>query len=341
VFHALARIGVPAVRPVLDAADSITGNATWGAAEALRSIGKDAIPILREGLGSKNANTRRLAADVLARLPAEPDTDSVAGIVESLWSKDPTYRRRAIEAVGRLGPAAAAALPALLDLIRDEQASDDRTLAAWAVGQLGPAAVSAVPELLRLVGRKDSFLPAGLLYSLAQIGHGPSGIVILLNASRRLRANEYDWVCQNLHNASLRGPSAPPGDERVALREVILPAYRERTRSSTLTEPAHIALSKSPARAVAAIRPFLSDESHETRIVAVWALRHVGTPEAAAEVLTAMKDKDQLVRLQAVRALGRIGRGVTGAAEAVRAACKDRAKEVRAAAEEALKALSE
>jgi uncharacterized protein (TIGR02996 family) len=295
-FHALGKIGVPAVRPLLEVADSITGHGIWCAAEALQSIGKDAVPILREGLNSEHANTRQLAADVLARLPAEPDSDSVPGVIESLRSKDHVFRHRSFQAIQRLGPASAGALPALLEIVRDRKATySDRTQAAWAIGAIGPAAESAAAELLRLLDRTGSLLPGALLQSLAQIGHGPSGIIVLLNASRKLKRREYDWVDQGLHNGALRGRSSPPGDELAGLREVILPAYRARTKRSTLTEPAHLALSK-PARAVPAIRPFLSDESHETRIVAVWALRHVGTPQAATELLTAMRDTHQVVR---------------------------------------------
>ncbi len=338
---ALAKMGMPAARAILDAAKGFTGNTVWRAAEALQNIGKDAIPILRESLSSPDAAARQLAADVLAKLSATPESESIPGLIEALRSSEPAYRSRAIQSIQRLGPVAIGVLPALLEFLADEKAlPNDRTQVAWIIGSLGPAAESAVPELLRLIGRKGSFIPAGVAYSLAQLGHGPSGILALLDASRRLKANEYDWVAQALHNCSRRGRSNVPGDDRATVREVILPAYRQRTPQSTLIEPAHIAMSKPTAKTVPTLRPFLADDSRVTRVVAVWGLRHVGTPEAAKELLPAMKDKDRLVRLHAVRALGRIGKDVDGVIEAVRAALKDRTKDVRTAAKDALKMLT-
>lgn len=329
---ALSKLGPAAARPILEAAGGFAPNTVWRAAEALERTGPDVVPILREALSSPTPATRQLAAQVLAKLSAA-DAEAVPGIIEALRSPNATLRSRALEAVNRLGPAAADALPALLELLEAaSHGSHEGYVAAFTIGRLGPAAESAVPAMLGMLTRNHGLLAPGLVNSLAQLGRGPSAIVLLLNASRSIPADRYDWVSQALWNSNL----SQGHDDLRGLREVVR-AYRERTGASTLIEPARLAAVKSPK--VKEIRAHLSDSATTTRLVAVWALRHVATPEAAAAIVPALKGKDKVVRGAAARALGRVGNGVEGVVEALAAALKDRARDVRDAAEAALERL--
>jgi len=56
-------------------------------------------------------------------------------------------RAVAADSLGRIGPEAAAAIPALQDLLRDEQAPV-RAAAATALGRMGPSAKEAVSALM-------------------------------------------------------------------------------------------------------------------------------------------------------------------------------------------------
>src|SRR5262249_36996180 len=154
----LGRLGVASARPILEAAGSYTANTVWRAGEALESIGPGVVPILREALSSPTPATRQLAAPGLSKMSREPDAETVPGMVEALRSPDATFRARAIDAINRFGPAAADALPALLEFLEAEGTpAHEQSMVAYTFGRLGPAAESAVPALLAAITRHHGY----------------------------------------------------------------------------------------------------------------------------------------------------------------------------------------
>ena len=82
----------------------------------------------------------------------EPEYD---GRSLSYWlaqskEKGESSRRAAAHALGQIGPEAKAAVPALMELLKDTD-SELRWLAALALGQIGPEAKAAVPALMELL----------------------------------------------------------------------------------------------------------------------------------------------------------------------------------------------
>jgi uncharacterized protein (TIGR02996 family) len=334
VVYALRQIGVASVRPLLEASKDFTETAVWRAVEILTGIGPEAIPLLREASSSTHHTTRHIVAGALLQLTATPEPDSFAVLAESLRSTERGIRERVLYQIQKLGETAHPVLPTLVEVLSDEEIDTNyRSSIAGVIGSLGVEAEPAVTTLLDIVRVEQWPLSESAARSLYRLGHGPDAVILLLNTSRR-RTQHHDTVAQILHNLSYNA-----GGDFVGLRDVVLPAYRVRTEASTITKPAALALSKQPKKMVPAILAYLQDESVATRVVAVWALRHIASPDAIEGLLTALKDKDKLVRAHAVRALGHTGKGMENVIEAVQAMLKDRAYIVRATVEEILKVL--
>src|SRR5262249_41415756 len=85
-----------------------------------------------------------------------PDKEKVAELIKQLKGSDAAARGKAIEALGKLGPSAKEAVPALVDVIKKEKTftlhpagskPPLRLLAIGALGRIGPDAREAVPVL--------------------------------------------------------------------------------------------------------------------------------------------------------------------------------------------------
>ena len=73
-----------------------------------------------------------------------------------------------LEALGQIGPAAVAAVPALITALRDYN-SDARSSAARALGVIGPVAPNVVPALITALGDEDSDVQLGAVGALGKI----------------------------------------------------------------------------------------------------------------------------------------------------------------------------
>jgi len=92
-----------------------------GACKALRDFGDTALPCvdrLTATLNDPNANVRHYAAIALATI--DPTPSRTAALIDLLKDENRFVAMEAAEAVGDLGPAAAAAVPTLVDLLHHE-----------------------------------------------------------------------------------------------------------------------------------------------------------------------------------------------------------------------------
>lgn len=80
-------------------------------------------------------------------------------LIGQLKDKDASIRATAADILGRTGPEAKSAVPALIDLLKDKDAKV-RAAAAESLGGIGPDAKSAVPELIKLLKDKDASVRA-------------------------------------------------------------------------------------------------------------------------------------------------------------------------------------
>ena len=119
-----------------------------------------------------------MRALVVGTVPA----DAVPNLIKLLESKDePSYTRNdAAVALGNAGPAAADAVPLLIEACRDDTEPEVRETAIWALGRIGPAAKPAVPELIRALKDESTSIRRDAARSLGQIGSPGDGVVAAL-----------------------------------------------------------------------------------------------------------------------------------------------------------------
>ncbi len=129
--------------------------------QAAKTLGRlgDAEPevlaALRAALDDDHALVRRSAAEALGRLG--PAARSAApALVKTLKDPDAYVRRRAARALGRVDPEPAEVLPALLTAARGEADMATRIAAITSLGRLGPAGAAAVPVLVQIMLEKPS-----------------------------------------------------------------------------------------------------------------------------------------------------------------------------------------
>ena len=120
------------------------------AAEAIRAIGTNAIPIYLRMLRAKDS---ALKLEFIALAQKQH-------LVEIPWTPDHAQHEEAADAFGLLGADASNAVPALIEIYKKRISSDSQHYAAFSLGAIGPAAARAVPVLLR--GTKEGDLSARL-----------------------------------------------------------------------------------------------------------------------------------------------------------------------------------
>jgi len=231
-----------------------------------------------------------------------------------LLDDDPLVRAAAAEEIGKLGPAAASAVPRLVDLVHDEADAPSKA-AIRALGRIGPAAREARPYLVdRGIGRAD-FEPV-IAQALFRIGPPDPEPPLLIwlrakgavpatpctledlskNESKALRfvllealRNEQAIVAAQA--ARLLGPAARTDKNVVAALARLLdhPASCVRVHAGA-------ALSHSPL-AEGVFAPMLEDPDVKRRRVAA---RFYRGPGAVPRLRRALKDPDANVRRWAV-----------------------------------------
>jgi HEAT repeat protein len=224
LYGPAARDAVPALAvAVCDREDDVRSLAV----DALAEIGADArtaVPSISQRLTDEAIGTRIAAAYALARIDP-PNDAAVEVLIEGLgyvdvafrealrrhagadWQKrgnvmeiqtrdgqrilnhEDGVRNSAALALGRVGPSASRAIPALTTALGDEHSGVQHD-AIDALGRMGPAARSAVPALIDALASGNS---SGAALALGRIGFDPTDLPLLLRALKnpdnsRLRA---------------------------------------------------------------------------------------------------------------------------------------------------------
>ena len=171
--YALSAVGSPAI-PALVAALREDATVRRRAALALSLIpGADSA--LRTAAADPDPRVRAVAVDALAEQPAQDA--SVAALVGALDDSDPWVRRHAADALGTLGSPTAA--DGLARRLADPEAFV-RHNAATALMKLGPSAAAAVPALIPALRDPDRYTRAMAGLALRRIG-GPEATEALLD----------------------------------------------------------------------------------------------------------------------------------------------------------------
>jgi HEAT repeats/PBS lyase HEAT-like repeat len=126
---------------------------------------------IRDGFGRlpfHDADVRRSAADALSNIgPAA--ADAVPALAEALKDQDTGVRRSAAYALSNIGPAAAEAVQVLADALKNQN-RDVRRIAAKAFQRIGPAATNAVPALVNALKDQDTVVRLVAADALGKIG---------------------------------------------------------------------------------------------------------------------------------------------------------------------------
>ncbi len=169
--HALGMIGPAAkdaipelIRALEDEEPSLSNQAAF----ALGRIGPAAGFALVKALEKGNPRVGVLAARALAKIP--PVKGAVPPLLAALQKEQmPQNQVALIDALGAQGPAAAEAVPALIELAKQDKAPPAHVVAA--LGQIGSGAKEAVPYLTNLIKKKEPGpITLHAVQALGQIG---------------------------------------------------------------------------------------------------------------------------------------------------------------------------
>jgi HEAT repeat protein len=271
--------------------------------------------------------------------------EEVPALVELLRedSAPPIVRQQAAHTLGRIGPAAAAAVPVLIDLLDEtEPAPDAGSPRQWslkAIALMGGPARDAAPRIIRLL-RDPTTMHLDRLLALEALGrigaaHPQTLGAIVAVAERPLRTEpaarleDLELKTAAVDVLSLFGASAAPA----------IPLLQELTRGDhePLRRAAVNTLGKTgnPLVLEALVDALLFDPSPVVCDTAAVALSQLGG--AAVPTLQALLvHRDAEVRARAAEALGRIGPPAAAALASLRERLTDPAPGVRLAAAEGI-----
>jgi HEAT repeat protein len=124
--------------------------------EALGDIGpnaKAAVPAIRSALQARDGFVRASACVAFWKITGQV-SPAVEPMIELLVTGHESDKRWSAEGLGRMGPAAEAAIPALIGALKDTD-SGVRWDAAVALGCIGPKAWEAIPALIELLNKHE------------------------------------------------------------------------------------------------------------------------------------------------------------------------------------------
>jgi HEAT repeat protein len=148
---ALQKIDPEIIRPLLVKELSSPDASTR--AQAVRALGglgdaaKDALPAMEKLLKDPDNKVRVVAAQAVWKMDRAKVSAVVPVFIEGLRDQTSWYNRgTSAHLLGQIGPEAKAAIPVLMETLKDQH-EDIRGLAADALGQMGPEAKAAIPAL--------------------------------------------------------------------------------------------------------------------------------------------------------------------------------------------------
>jgi HEAT repeat protein len=119
------------------------------AAESLARVGQDAVTVavpLVKACGDDDEEVRNWVVAALEELPA-PDGSDAAALESLISSENLDVAFWATTLLGRMEAAAAATVATLASAVVDHPELVVRERAAWALGKIGTAAAEAIPQL--------------------------------------------------------------------------------------------------------------------------------------------------------------------------------------------------
>jgi HEAT repeat protein len=306
-----AKKAVPALADALaDPSEEVRGFAL----DALSKIGDaslDALPAIQKALAhDKSPLIRSLAAETIGSFGAKAK-DAVPALVKALKDEDGNVQTRALHALGKIGPQVEGVRPALLAALAEPG------LAGVAAASLARLGKDALPDLTSVLDGKDETARVHAVLALRVIG-GEAIVPLLIKA---LKDSSAEVRSQAIDSLGRLGELARPA----------LPRLLELLADKDAGEAAAVAVARFRKDALPGVVSFLNHADEHARLHAVLALRQIGLPDVAAPLASALADKSPKVRLQAVEALGTLGKDATSAVPALEKLANDPDEDVKKA----------
>ena len=168
--HALGRIGKPALPAIEALAKMITDEddevriAALDALAAIEPGPETAVPLMISALTSEDTNIVLRALNSLA----DRGEAIVPAMILALGDERTEYW--ALLVVQEIGPAAAAAVPAVEKLLGNKAEPELRMEAAMTLGKIGEASASAMPTLISLLEDPEKGVRHAVVFALGSIG---------------------------------------------------------------------------------------------------------------------------------------------------------------------------
>jgi HEAT repeat protein len=251
-----------------------------------------------QALGSSDESRRREGAEILGETGAV-NAEVVAALAAALGDKSPRVWWMAACSLQEIGPSAAGAVPALIDVLLHPERGNRWTLreCAWALGAIGPTARQALPVLSRRLkdGEPEVRICAAGAIGAIDPSRADEVLPILVEALRSGKWDQQECAAEML---AMIGPPARP-----AQRELARTVLSDDVMVSKDSARALVRLKADPKIAVPPLIRVLKSMDASPHGAYEW--RHEGAP------------RSNIVRSgAAAEALGRLG---AGSDEAVRA----------------------
>lgn len=238
----------------------------------------------------------------LAVAVGRPDEPTFKGRPAAFWQgrlkdTDATVRREGVTALATLGPAAASAVPALIEAMRDSDMAV-RSGAVVALGKIGPAAKEAVPALLKAADDTDSSYRESVFVSMGVIA--PEDERVQMASARAFL--DPDKRQRSLKARLIFDRSGPKS-------KAVVPILLEAVNSDDPARSSHAlaALTRFGPDAAPILLPLVKDKDGKIRPGILGALKTLG-PDArpALPILKEAVEKEQEAAV-AIRVLAAIG----------------------------------
>jgi HEAT repeat protein len=318
---------------------------------AFKALGSNAVPGLVKLLKARNPFLSKLALSIAPSLPSR--------LQHSLAGKAGPYdaqaiRRAAARCLPSVGPAAIAAVPALMTAMRtgepelrweaatalahigkpavpdltaamSDKDPNVRHAAAYALGEIGLDAQSAIPALLKGIEDANPQVQSSSTYSLSKLG--PLAALAVSEANARAQANSLSNVANTNElplTSSLLSLAKMTRNENPLLRRRAIEALGPFAPTNSIATKTLVAA--------------MEDPDTEVRLAAIKVIEPVsaGVPSAFAALTARLKDESAAVREHAARGLGNAGPLARAALNDLASLQNDNSEPVRVAAKEAV-----
>lgn len=307
-------------------------NLRRGAANALVSLGKDAVPKLTESLAADDVQVRIWAAYCLGKIGPPAETSAPA-LAKLLADSDGQVRSMAVRSLGQIRTSQRDAIDALAKALSDPDVRV-RKWSAVSLGQIGAAAAASLPQLI--VELNDQPVRADAIDALVGVGKPAISVLIeslkddtiRLDAAAALRridqvaairsgvekVSPADLAALRIsltnkdRDESARIQSARQlGELGEAAVPILIGSFED--DSATISREASAAFARIGAVGVPELQKALQHSSARTRAAAADAIGAVGSAAklAVGDLASALKDPAPNVRHRAVIALAQLG----------------------------------